>query len=93
METTNRVWQWSIQHKKRLLLFGLVLGVLVGLALWLRGAEVKLASLWGIITAVILNIPPIWNSAKGVIKVMTMGIKQAELDQKTKKRILEIGQS
>jgi len=93
METTNRVWQWGVQHKKRLLIIGLILGVLVGLTLWLRGVEVKPASLWGIITAVIPNIPFIWSSAKGVSKVITMGIKQAELDQKIKKRLLEIEQS
>ena len=67
--------------------------MLVGLILWFQGVKVSSASMWGLITTVIINAPSVWSIGKGVMKVMALGPKQAELDQRTKKRLLEIEQS
>jgi hypothetical protein len=72
-------WLWK--YKKCVFILSLILAVVISVIIWLVTTDYRLTAM-GILILVLPNLIPIIQWVKGVVKIMKLGWREAELIQK-----------
>lgn len=85
MDWKKKLWD----RRKPLAWIGIILGILVGVIIGLKTSSISWGTISGVVVAILPNVFTIYEFGKGIIRVMKLGLKQAEISQQEKQRRIQ----